>query len=64
MEVDRKIIEGKIDIIELNIKFLEQYKESKIKEFEKNIEIFNHKNKFSKIFIVGYQNLPFPFCEF
>ncbi|MGQ9723723.1 MAG: type VII toxin-antitoxin system HepT family RNase toxin [Candidatus Jordarchaeum sp.] len=36
MEVDRNLIEGKIDIIERNIKFLEQYKDSKIKEFEKN----------------------------
>lgn len=36
MEVNRKIIEGKIDIIERNLRFLEQYREMELKEFEKS----------------------------
>ncbi|MFB0561221.1 MAG: DUF86 domain-containing protein [Candidatus Lokiarchaeia archaeon] len=36
MDVNRDVIEGKIDIIERNLRFLEQYKNFKIKEFEKS----------------------------
>ncbi|MBS7251591.1 MAG: DUF86 domain-containing protein [Candidatus Freyarchaeota archaeon] len=36
MEINIKLIEGKMDIIERNIKFLEQYKDFEIKEFEKS----------------------------
>ncbi|MEM3526179.1 MAG: HepT-like ribonuclease domain-containing protein [Candidatus Jordarchaeaceae archaeon] len=36
MDVNRKVIEGKIDIIERNLRFLEQYKEIGLKEFEKS----------------------------
>lgn len=34
MDVNRDVIEGKIDVIERNLNFLEQYKDIKIKEFE------------------------------
>lgn len=36
MDVNRKVIEGKIDVIERNLRFLEQYKEMGLKEFEKS----------------------------
>ncbi|MEM2144629.1 MAG: DUF86 domain-containing protein [Candidatus Jordarchaeaceae archaeon] len=36
MDINRKVIEGKIDIIERNLRFLEQYKEMGLKEFEKS----------------------------
>lgn len=36
MVINLKVIEGKIDIIERNLRFLEQYKEMGLKEFEKS----------------------------
>lgn len=36
MDVNRKVVEGKIDVIERNLRFLEQYKEMGLKEFEKS----------------------------
>lgn len=33
MRIDKKLIQGKIDIIERNLKFLTQYKTTKMEEF-------------------------------